>query len=192
MVNDFPIEAIRSSQNSITRFFNQATSVGFVINGLDSSQLSYSLLRNIDLWRESHGYENIVIYQNQDFNPVITPSTAIYNTAYLQFHEGNIIACDINGWQATKRLPQKHKFFYVYDPLLLRHIPPEIFNELKANKAKFKFICRSEFHKHILEQVLEIQCIKEFVPNAEIDLIMEIVKKYGQASSYEKSCCNNQ
>lgn len=133
----------------------QLKNIGFLINQLDASQISYLLTANLnDLLNNTYLYNATVFYQYIN-KPLIIPQFPKMNYQHAWGYEGILIATNIetakilsNCLRATK------KYFYVFD-LEWLYQPKLNFEELKNvyQNPSIELIARNKSHADILTRI---------------------------------------
>lgn len=149
--------------------------LGFIVPHLGASQLSYSLLRNINQAVANDVSIDYNIFYEDMQKPCINPGFCV-----LQIHEAYeykypLIATSFNTANKLIRFPgTTKKFFYVWDLEWLR--PKSIdYNQLAEvyQNSELQLICRSNSHKKAVEDAWNVP-VNHIVEQINLKKFMEI------------------
>ena len=124
--------------------------LGFAINNLGPSQLSYYLIKELNSLLKKRGDLDIIVFYENIARPYIKPEFALMQMAEAWSYGGTVIATDIAIAEKLLTFPAPtRKAFYIWDLEWLRK--PRMFRELQPTYGHLELIARSNDHKEAIE-----------------------------------------
>lgn len=129
--------------------------LAFFVPTLSASQLSYSLISNINKFYESgknHNVDITVFYEHESL-PCVSPDFMISNSVDAFGYVGNLISTTLSTAHKALRFPSAKHSFYVYDLewTELRSKQYEIISEIYQSPRRL--FSRSKDHSNIIKSV---------------------------------------
>lgn len=155
----------------------KSNKVGFIVDELSSSQLSYSIISNINKREKRHDEDFVVFFENS--SPVVKePHFSIMGVHELWNFYGTGIATSVSTCfsLAESAAPTK-KFFYVWDLEWHRNNNNEYNYDIEAFLSDdIQLIARSEDHAKAITNYCNRDVCGVFDFNLDINNLMEIIK----------------
>lgn len=149
--------------------------ISFVTSSLAASQLGFILTRNLNHELEINPYTEFSVYSITSDPLMVQPKFAIYNGNECLNLNTPLIATDIASWNIVNNSYSPYKYFYIYDVAILSKVSPEIIKQIR--ESKFCVFTRTKAHAQFISQQFGIKSFHIYVPNFEIDGIMEIINE---------------
>jgi len=152
---------------------NGLPKVGFVVDSLLSSQLSYALVYNLNEWLDKHYEWSLAIFYQEQWLPSLWPACSQYHVADTVAFDGTLIATSLSTAFSIKNATRAKRFFYIQD--LYNRRPNFNIKQWESimNNRSIKKFARSDDHRNELEKEgYEIGL--DVVPSFEIEKILEI------------------
>lgn len=150
--------------------------LGFLVNNLSASQLSYYLLKGLNKWAEDPNNDP-TIYVMQVERPIIVPKLSIMNLAEVAGMRGTAIATDIEtAGVMLDCATTTSRFLYIWDTEWLRG-PQRIYeNHAKViRNPRLKLLCRSIDHKIAVENCFNVK-VAGIVDDFNLEQLLEIIQ----------------
>ena len=127
--------------------------IGFLVNDLNPSQLSYFLIKNANEFLTKNKDYDIYIFYDNLAVPCLTPNFAIMQAAEAFSFDGTLIATNLNTASKLINFPSaEKKYFYVWDLDWMR-MKNKSFDALQSiyGNKELSLIARSDEHKQAIE-----------------------------------------
>lgn len=154
--------------------------IGFIVNDLMASHLSFSLIKNLNEHVDELNSEAVVFFENSS-SSIIRPNFATMSLNEIWNFNGVLISTDINTTLALKKCfaPLK-KIFYVWD---LEWMRPAIGQNIEFERVIQAFsdesidlVARSKDHAKAIENYSNRK-VKHIVENFNIEKLMRIANE---------------
>jgi len=139
--------------------------IGFLVDSLGQSQLSYYLVENLNKWIGNQK-DATIFFENVGL-PISFPKFAQMNIVEMASFKGPLVATNIS--TARKLMfaaTSPHLYFYVWDLEFLRGRQRDYMYHLEVfMNPRLKIICRNEDHKIAVENAFNIKvlgCVENF------------------------------
>lgn len=155
--------------------------IGFLVDNLGASQLSYYLGRNVNSYLEENPGSDIVCYYDSFERSCVNNNFATVNIIEAWNQGGAMIATSENtANKLANFIGTRNKFFYIWDVVCYlkrfagkRYVDTFIPDNVYSNKD-LKLICRSKSHAKIIENNFNRE-VEYIVDNLNIHQIMEVI-----------------
>lgn len=147
--------------------------MGFVVDSLLSSQLSYALVYNSNEWLTKNYELNLALFYQEQWLPSIWPDFAQFHVSETVAFDGTLIATSLSTAFSIKNATRANRFFYIQDLYYLRRGCDQKQWDLVMNDKNLKKFTRSTDHHDELKRAgYDIEF--GVVPSFEIEKILEI------------------
>jgi|TARA_B100001113_G_C21044582_1_gene593930 hypothetical protein len=154
--------------------------IGFLVNDLSASQLSFFLIKNLNDYKQKEDLEAVLFFENSS-SLAIKPNVPLMAINEIWNFDGVLISTDVNTTLSLKKCfaPAK-KIFYVWDLEWMRNIAgrtKEFESVVQAfNDESIQLIARSEDHAKAIENISNRK-IKHIVENFNIEKLVRIANE---------------
>jgi len=154
--------------------------VGFLVNDLTASQLSFYLIKNLNDYKEKEDLEAVLFFENSS-SSAIKPAFPLMAINEIWNFDGVLISTDVETTLCLKKCfaPAK-KIFYVWDLEWMRNkagLTKEFESIIQAfNDESIELIARSKDHAKAIENISNRK-IKHIVENFNIEKLMRIANE---------------
>ena len=151
--------------------------IGFAINNLGVSQLSYSMLSSVNAYLEDHYKVNFIAFYEHLHPAIITPNFASMQIDECWGFDGMLVGTSLSTARKVMRSPEPtSKVFYVWDLEWLR--PKMPYNSMLASiyRDELVLVARSEEHKAAIEDVWNVK-VRKVIPNFDAKLFVELCEE---------------
>lgn len=149
------------------------TQIGFLIDDLSASQISYLSIHNTNEWlKNNFGLDIAVFCQFFGNIPCLTPSFARFHVRDISAYFGNLIATTLDNAKLLTNAPRTKKFYYINYPdwnLYDKEDLDLIYND----RSIIKFARSEDYLRKIRELGYDISNI--VVEDFNIDKICEVL-----------------
>lgn len=151
--------------------------VSFMVHSLDPSQLTYTLVRNINNEYSANNHAtDYMIFYNLLSRYSMKPKCAIMSMAEVYGQEGMVIATTAElGLKLTKIAGPTQRLLYLWDLDWIRgkNRNYELYAHVYQHPS-LKLICRSQAHATLLKNAFNVSPIG-IVPDFNLSLLKEVV-----------------
>ena len=125
--------------------------IGFIVEDLTSSQLSFNLIKNLNDFLEDSDVDCVVFFENAG-SPVVNPNFSIMSINEIWNFDGDLIATSMStALRLSKTFSPNRKFYYVWD-LEWLHNPVNFGTVMEIMRDdRLKIIARSKSHADVIE-----------------------------------------
>ena len=154
--------------------------IGFIVNNLMASHLSFSLIKNLNEYVDESNSEAVVFFENSS-SSIIRPNFATMSLNEIWNFNGVLVSTNINTTLALKKCfaPSK-KIFYVWD---LEWMRPAMGQNIEFERVVQAFsyesidlLARSKDHAKAIENYSNRK-VKHIVENFNIEKLMRIANE---------------
>ena len=152
--------------------------IGVIVEDLGMSQLSYSVINNINSACEHNSENDYVIFYENMSNPILPANCAIMNSSELWSFEGVVIATTASSAMfALDAVNKTKKFFYIWDLEWTRgrNRPDFIKNLRPYRNENITLIARSDEHVKAIQNYCNRK-VPYVMKDFDIDKLQEIIK----------------
>lgn len=156
----------------MNKLYTSYKGFSFVTPSLSASQLAWDMIYKTNGFLEKHPYIEISFFVAYQDLPIITPQSAIYQLTDLTSSNDILIATDPYSWHMIQPVLAKAKYYYIYDMMLLKYVPPIELQQMKNSKTIF--IARSKDHREFINKNLPMS-VHHICENFDIEQMAKIV-----------------
>jgi hypothetical protein len=151
--------------------------IGFIVEDLTSSQLSFNLIKNLNDFLEDSDVDCVVFFENAG-SPVVNPNFSIMSINEIWNFDGDLVATSMStALRLSKTFSPNKKFYYVWDlEWLRRHGKTFEYNVQAFRQNNCQLISRSLEHSKAIENYCN-KPVKYIVEDFNIKKIMEIINE---------------
>lgn len=155
--------------------------IGFLVDNLGASQLSYYLGRNVNNYLEENPSSDIVCYYDSFERNCVNNNFATVNMIEGWNQSGAMIATSENtANKLSSFIGTRNKFFYIWDIVYYlkrfsgrKYVDTFTADSIYSNKD-LKLICRSKTHAEIIKNNFNRE-VEYIVDNLNIHQIVEVI-----------------
>ena len=154
----------------------QENKIGFIVDDLSSSQLSYEVISSINSFDTSFDQDFVVFFENSS-PMVIEPFFGVMNLQELWGFDGIAIATSVSSCLSLSNTQSPiKKFFYVWDLEWSRNRSSYDQGIQAFLKEDIDLIARSEDHAKAIKNYCNRDVVGVFDFNSGLESLMEIIK----------------
>ncbi len=154
----------------------QENKIGFIVDDLSSSQLSYEVISSINSFDTSFDQDFVVFFENSS-PMVIEPFFGVMNLQELWGFDGIAIATSVSSCLSLSNTQSPiKKFFYVWDLEWSRNRSSYDQGIQAFLKEDIDLIARSEDHAKAIKNYCNRDVVGIFDFNSGLESLMEIIK----------------
>tara|TARA_R100000234_G_scaffold117273_1_gene95458 strand:- start:1019 stop:1486 length:468 start_codon:yes stop_codon:yes gene_type:complete len=154
----------------------QENKIGFIVDDLSSSQLSYEVISSINSFDTSFDQDFVVFFENSS-PMVIEPFFGVMNLQELWGFDGIAIATSVSSCLSLSNTQSPiKKFFYVWDLEWSRNRSSYDQGIQAFLKEDIGLIARSEDHAKAIKNYCNRDVVGIFDFNSGLESLMEIIK----------------
>ena len=154
--------------------------IGFIVNNLMASHLSFSLIKNLNEYVDESNSEAVVFFENSS-SSIIRPNFATMSLNEIWNFNGVLVSTNINTTLALKKcFAPSIKIFYVWD---LEWMRPAMGQNIEFERVVQAFsdesidlVARSKDHAKAIENYSNRK-VKHIVENFNIEKLMRIANE---------------
>ena len=152
----------------------QENKIGFIVDDLSSSQLSYEVISSINSFDTSFDQDFVVFFENSS-PMVIEPFFGVMNLQELWGFDGIAIATSVSSCLSLSNTQSPiKKFFYVWDLEWTREHGRDFESTIKAfSNEDIELIARSEDHAKAIENYCNVK-VKHIVKDCNVEQLVRI------------------
>lgn len=148
--------------------------LGFVVDDLGASQVSYLLIKNTNDFLEKRHDVNINLFFEDNFIPCLEPKFARFNTYDAFVFDGTLIATSLNTALTIKNFTRAKRFFYINDLEYLRkNVDQNEWKDILCDNNIVKFTRCDDYRTYLILQGYNIHPI--VVEDFNLDKILEVI-----------------
>ena len=151
--------------------------IGVILEDLGMSQLSYSVISNINKACEHNSENDYIIFFNNMVAPVIPPNCALMNSSEIWSFDGHLIGTSVaTTLMALKSINSAKKYFYVWDLEWTRHAQHRQYSQdIPAFRSRgVSLIARSKEHAAAIQNYSNRK-VSHIVPDFDIENMHEVI-----------------
>lgn len=151
--------------------------IGVILEDLGMSQLSYSVISNINKACEHNSENDYIIFFNNMVAPVIPPNCALMNSSEIWSFDGHLIGTSVaTTLMALKSINPAKKYFYVWDLEWTRHAQHRQYSQdIPAFRSRgVSLIARSKEHAAAIQNYSNRK-VSHIVSDFDIENIHEVI-----------------
>ena len=151
--------------------------IGFLVEEVSSSQLSFNLIKNINNYLEDNNDDFVVFFENST-SSVLSPRFSLMSVNEIWSFEGSLIATSVStAISMRKCFAPKNKLFYVWDLEWTRESGRDFEFIIQAfTDENTKLIARSKEHAKAIENYCNRK-VKHIVNDFNIEKIVRITNE---------------
>jgi hypothetical protein len=148
--------------------------VGFVVDDLGASQVSYLLIKNANQLLSSRHDININVFFEDNFIPCVEPKFARFNTKDAFVFDGSLIATSLKTALTIKNFTRAKRFFYINQLENLRKsTSQDEWNNILCDKNIVKFARCVDYKDELISKGYDIH--PEVVEDFDLNKILEVI-----------------
>lgn len=169
-----PDKVVETTRRYIDDFYSSFMSIAFILPSCNSSQQSFSLIKNINKYLDVDPYTEFSIYTANKDLPIMVPLFAVYPAIDLNIHNGYLIVSDFRAYQIARQKGRRAKIcYYAYDLNEFNHLKPEFIQNIKDNCEVI--FTRTKEHREFLVAKFNLKIDNIVVPDYEIEPIVRML-----------------